>query len=66
MQPARTREPFCTPGARLGGDALAPCEATIDRFLWLDVLQQRGISVGQGQESHCGLQEGVGHGRWAG
>ncbi len=51
---------------RLGGDALAPYKATIDRGLWPDALQQQGTSVAKAKKAIADYKMGVGHGRWAG
>jgi hypothetical protein len=36
---------------RLGGDALAPYKASIDRWLWPDVLQQQDTSVAKAKKA---------------
>jgi len=66
MQPARTREPLCTPGSAWAATRSRPYKATIDRGLWPDVLQQQGTSVAKAKKAIADCKMGVGYGRWAG
>ena len=42
---------FLHTGLHLGNDALAPYKATIDRWLWPDVLQQQDTSVAKAKKA---------------
>ncbi len=45
----------------LGGDVLKPYKATIDRWLWPDVLKNQDISVAKAKKAIADYKKAVGH-----